>query len=87
MELHCEDFLNSLSERAIALSNRVLEHLNTIFRADCNRIAASFEEISRKTLTAPNNVEEMVALQKFIDETRSVTMRSLEEAVDEAKKR
>ncbi|KAJ3181753.1 Dynein heavy chain 7, axonemal [Geranomyces variabilis] len=86
-ELHCEEFINSLSERATELSNQILEHLGANFRQDCNQITLQFENISKSMLTAPNNVEEMVALQKLIDNTRNVTMRSLEESVDEAKKR
>ncbi|TPX68902.1 hypothetical protein SpCBS45565_g02819 [Spizellomyces sp. 'palustris'] len=87
VELHCEDFINTLSERAITLSHNILDHLNSIYRTDCNQIIASFEAISKRMLTTPSNVEEMVALQKFIDETRTVTMRSLEELVDGAKRR
>ncbi|TPX60044.1 hypothetical protein PhCBS80983_g02063 [Powellomyces hirtus] len=86
-ELQCEEFINALSARATDLSNVILEHMGTTFRQDCNNITLSFENISKSMLTVPSNVEEMVALQKLIDNTRTVTMRSLEESVDEAKKR
>lgn len=35
----------------------------------------------------PTNVEDMVGLQKFIEQTRQVEMKSLEDQVDEAKRR
>ncbi|KAI9090456.1 dynein heavy chain and region D6 of dynein motor-domain-containing protein [Phlyctochytrium arcticum] len=87
IELHCEDFINALSDRAMQLSNTILDRLNSSYREDCNNISHMFEDISKKMLTSPTNVEDMVALQKFIDETRDVTMRTLEESVDEAKRR
>ncbi|KAI8819310.1 dynein heavy chain and region D6 of dynein motor-domain-containing protein [Fimicolochytrium jonesii] len=86
-ELQCNDFINSLSERAFDLSSIILNNLGVLFREDCNKITASFEKISKTMLTPPTNVEEMVGLQKFIDTTRTVTMRTLEDQVDEAKKR
>ncbi|KAJ3012302.1 Dynein heavy chain 7, axonemal [Thoreauomyces humboldtii] len=87
LEVQCEEFINALSDRATDISNLILDHLRATFRQDCNQITLSFEGISKSMLTAPSNVEEMVTLQKFIDSTRNVTMRSLEESVDEAKKR
>nr|KAJ3423148.1 Dynein heavy chain 7, axonemal [Polyrhizophydium stewartii] len=50
-------------------------------------LIASFEEMAKRITTMPANVEEMVALQKFIDTSRNVSMKTLEEAVDEAKKK
>jgi dynein heavy chain len=43
--------------------------------------------MSASLLATPNNVEEMVNLQKCLDQSRSVQMRNLEDNVDEAKRR
>ncbi|KAJ3286989.1 Dynein heavy chain 7, axonemal [Borealophlyctis nickersoniae] len=87
VELHCDEFIRDLSDRAMALANKVLDKMAADNRSSISSITSSFEEIATKVLTTPTNVEEMVQLQKFIDHTRTVTMRGLLDAVDEAKKR
>lgn len=52
-----------------------------------SRVCKSFEEVSIRILQLPTNVEEMVGLQTFIEKTRLVEMRAMEDQVDEAKKR
>ncbi|KAI8853125.1 dynein heavy chain and region D6 of dynein motor-domain-containing protein [Chytridium lagenaria] len=50
-------------------------------------ICQAFEEIAAVLLTAPTSVQEMVNLQKAMENSRNVTMRTLEDSVEEAKKR
>ncbi|RKO94242.1 dynein heavy chain and region D6 of dynein motor-domain-containing protein [Blyttiomyces helicus] len=87
VELHCDEFLRDLSDRSLALALKILDRLAHDNRQSNTMVISSFEEIARTILTVPNNVDEMVALQKFIDTTRNVTMRKLEDSVEEAKKR
>ncbi|KAJ3048328.1 Dynein heavy chain 7, axonemal, partial [Rhizophlyctis rosea] len=87
VELHCDEFIAALSDRAMTLANRVLDKMAEDNKGKVSGVITQFEEIANKVLTMPNNVEEMVGLQKFIDHTRTVTMRGLEDSVEDAKKR
>ena len=51
------------------------------------RICAKFEEISNALLLIPSNVTEMVNLQNCIDQVKNVEMKTLEELVEESKRR
>ena len=87
IELQCADFLRDLSDRAMGLSNRILEKMATDYRATNNALIASFEDITKKLTTLPNNVTDMVALQKLIEQVRNVSIKALEDSVEEAKKK
>ncbi|KAJ3217583.1 Dynein heavy chain 7, axonemal [Dinochytrium kinnereticum] len=87
VELHCDDIIRDLSDRAFGLANRILEKMAIENRVVNQSICQSFEEISSVLLTVPSNVTEMVNLQKAMENSRNVTMRTLEDAVEEAKKR
>ncbi|KAJ3181585.1 Dynein heavy chain 7, axonemal [Gaertneriomyces sp. JEL0708] len=87
VELHCEDFITSLSDRAMGLSNRILGHFMVVYKRDCEELMKNFEGLAERMLTPPDGVEEMVKLQKFVDDSRRVAMRQLEEKVEDGKKR
>ena len=87
IELQCAEFINVLAERAVGLANRIVEKMAASNRALHADIIKKFEETSKTLLTCPQNVEEMVNLQKYIDAARTVSMKALEDQVDEAKKR
>lgn len=87
VELQCADFITNLSERAVGLSIRIVEKMGASNRALNAEIIKSFEAMAKSIATVPANVEEMVALQTYIDTTRSVTIKTLEEQVEEAKKK
>ncbi|KAJ1549535.1 Dynein heavy chain 7, axonemal [Cladochytrium tenue] len=87
IELHCEDLIKDLSDRAMQQANRILEKMTQDSRDWNAGICQSFEEMAASLLTIPSNVTEMVALQKSIDHGRNVTIKSLEEAIEESKKR
>ncbi|KAJ2994003.1 Dynein heavy chain 7, axonemal [Globomyces sp. JEL0801] len=87
VELYCADFINALAERAIHLSNRIIDKMGADFRATNTEVINTFEDMAKKITTMPTNVEEMCALQKFIDNSRNVSMKNLEEIVDESKKK
>ncbi|KAI9203090.1 dynein heavy chain and region D6 of dynein motor-domain-containing protein [Polychytrium aggregatum] len=87
IELHCDEFLHALADLALALANKILEKMAIDNRVLNQGVVKIFEDIAAKMLTVPESVEEMVNLQKLIDNTRNVAMKSLEESVDEAKKR
>jgi hypothetical protein len=50
-------------------------------------LCKSFEEIASTLLSTPTNVAEMVALQKAIEHAKTVSIKMLEESIDDAKKR
>ncbi|KAI8929016.1 dynein heavy chain, N-terminal region 2-domain-containing protein [Entophlyctis helioformis] len=87
VELHCSDFIRDLADRAMSLANRILEKMAMDYHAANNTLIMAFEEMAKKITTMPANVEDMVSLQKYIDQTRSVSMKTLEDAVEEAKKK
>ncbi|KAI9347975.1 dynein heavy chain and region D6 of dynein motor-domain-containing protein [Zopfochytrium polystomum] len=87
VELHCDELIHDLSDRALQQANRILEKMAFESRALNAGICQQFEEMAASLLTTPSNVAEMVDLQKAIDHGRNVSMRNLEEAVEEAKKR
>ena len=87
IELVCSEFVNSLAERAVGLATRITDKIGTKNRQACAEIIARFEEISRILATTPSNVEEMVALHKYIETTKNQLTKSLEEQVDDAKKK
>ncbi|KAJ3227682.1 Dynein heavy chain 7, axonemal [Clydaea vesicula] len=87
IELYCEDFLKDLSDRAQYQAHLILEKLSIDNKTTNLGVCKTFDKISEKILTLPTNVEDMVNLQKFIDKVRHTEMRSLENEVEEAKKR
>ncbi len=87
VELACSDFITALSERAVALSMRIVEKMGASNRAANAEIIKAFEEMAKMVTGIPQNVEEMVTLQKYMDSARNATLRNLEEQVDEAKKK
>lgn len=87
VELQCAEFLQSLSERAIGLSVRITESLGIVNRASNAEIVKMFEELTKNITAVPSNVEEMVALKKFMDYSRVATLKKLDDSVSEAKKR
>ncbi|KAJ3371980.1 Dynein heavy chain 7, axonemal [Kappamyces sp. JEL0680] len=87
VELSCSEFITALSERAVALSMKVVEKMGSSNRSANAEIIKVFEEMARKVTSPPETVEEMVSLQKYIDGARSNLLRNLEEQVDEAKKK
>ncbi|KAJ3389327.1 Dynein heavy chain 7, axonemal [Entophlyctis sp. JEL0112] len=87
IELHCDELIHDLSDRSMHLANRILDRMASDNRAVNQQICQAFEDISNSLLAVPNTVAEMVNLQKCLDTSRTVTMKALEESVDEAKKR
>ncbi|TPX70976.1 hypothetical protein CcCBS67573_g06369 [Chytriomyces confervae] len=87
IELHCDDLIHDLSDRAMFHANKIMEKMAFDNRIINSQICQSFEEMAASLLAIPNTVAEMVALQKCLETSRSTTMKSLDEAVDEAKKR
>ncbi|KAJ3105677.1 Dynein heavy chain 7, axonemal [Phlyctochytrium planicorne] len=87
VELHCDEMIKELSDRALGLANKILERMAFENRIVNQGICQSFEDIASALLTAPSNVQEMVNLQKTIENSRNVTMKGLEDSVEEAKKR
>ncbi|KAJ3073863.1 Dynein heavy chain 7, axonemal [Podochytrium sp. JEL0797] len=87
IELHCDELIHDLSDRSMQLANRVLEKMALDNRVINQQICQSFEEIAANLSAIPNSVADMVNLQKCLDTTRTVTMKVLDESVDEAKKR
>jgi dynein heavy chain len=51
------------------------------------KMIKAFEVITEKSLKKPNNIDEMVALQKYLDQVKSVEMRDLDDQVEDARKR
>ena len=87
IELQCSEFINALADRAVGLANRIVEKMGSFNRAINADIVKKFEEISKILLALPQNVEEMVNLQKYIDSARAVALKALDDQVDDAKKR
>ncbi|KAJ3091162.1 Dynein heavy chain 7, axonemal [Quaeritorhiza haematococci] len=87
VELHCDEFIRDLADRALACANKFLEKIAGDNRIANASICKSFEDMSRKLLTVPTTVEEMVNLQKYADKAKTVEMKALEESVEEAKRR
>ncbi|OAJ39728.1 hypothetical protein BDEG_23556 [Batrachochytrium dendrobatidis JEL423] len=87
VELQCADFINELAERAHGHANRILDKMTLDYHNTNAELINSFEDMARKITTMPSNVEEMVALQKFMSTTCSVITKSLEDAVEEAKRK
>ncbi|KAI8803834.1 dynein heavy chain and region D6 of dynein motor-domain-containing protein [Cladochytrium replicatum] len=87
VELHCDEFLQDLSGRAISLAGRIMDKMALQRKVHSEGIIKSFEEIAAKIVTTPNTVEEMVELQKFVERARNADMQTLEEQVEESKKR
>ncbi|KAJ3108807.1 Dynein heavy chain 7, axonemal [Phlyctochytrium bullatum] len=65
----------------------VVEDARANLRASLQSICQAFEEMSASLLSVPTNVQEMVHLQKIAENSRAVTLKSLEDSVEEAKKR
>ncbi|KAI8615245.1 dynein heavy chain and region D6 of dynein motor-domain-containing protein [Chytriomyces sp. MP71] len=87
IELHSDELIHDLSDRAMQLANKVLEKMGFDNRIINSQICQNFEEMSTNLLAVPSTVAEMVTLQKCLDASRTTMMKSLDEAVDEAKKR
>ncbi|KAJ3193186.1 Dynein heavy chain 7, axonemal [Irineochytrium annulatum] len=87
VELHCDELIHDLSERAMSIAIRILEKMAADNRVVNQGICQSFEEMAATLQTTPMNVAEMVRLQKSLEHSRNVAMKSLEESVEEAKKR
>eukprot|EP00842_Homolaphlyctis_polyrhiza_P003265 jgi/Hompol1/393/HPOL_001324-RA len=87
VDLQCGDFIRDLADRALGLANRVLEKMAVDYHSANAHLISQFEEMAKKITTMPSNVDEMVNLQKYIDTSRNTSMKALEEAVDEAKKK
>ncbi|KAJ3254160.1 Dynein heavy chain 7, axonemal [Boothiomyces macroporosus] len=87
IELHCNEFITSLSDRAVYLSNRIIEKMGIDNRNINQEIILAFEEMAKRITSMPNNVEEMCNLQKYIDTSRNTTLKALEEQVDDSKKK
>ena len=47
----------------------------------------AFEVIAEKALKKPTNIDEMVALQKYIGHIKATEMRDLDDQVEDARKR
>jgi dynein heavy chain len=87
IDLNCGELITNLADRAVALAGRLVERMGLEYQETCQMIIDQFQSISNTVTTMPNDVEEMCALQKFIDEARSTKMKKLDENVEEAKKK
>ncbi|KAH6585966.1 hypothetical protein BASA50_000909 [Batrachochytrium salamandrivorans] len=85
--MECGDFIHDLANRARGHANKILEKMSLEYRNTNTELITAFEEMSKKLTTIPTNIEEMVSLQKYLDTSRTTSMKALEDAVDEAKKK
>lgn len=86
-QLNGEQFIKDLAERAIVLAGQILEKMAGDNRATNANTIAEFETVAAKLLREPNGVEELVTLQKSLENSRAVELKILEESVEEARKR
>jgi len=87
IELQCDELLKDLTVRALNLSNKVLQFMSEENRKLNQEICDEYAEIAKKLVIVPNNVEEMVLLQNFLDNVKNIQIRELDEKIDEAKER
>jgi dynein heavy chain len=87
VELQCGDFIQSLADRAVGLANRIVDRMAVSYKELNDKIIVQFEQMAKIVQQMPTTVDEMCNLQKFMDSTRLVQMKAMEEQVDEAKKK
>ncbi|ORX87075.1 hypothetical protein BCR32DRAFT_215666 [Anaeromyces robustus] len=87
IELQCDDLLKDLTSRALSLSNKILQFMSEENRKLNQSICDEYAEIARKLVIVPNNVEEMVLLQNFLDNVKNIQIKELDEKIDRAKER
>lgn len=87
VELQCGDFIQSLADRAVGLANRIVDRMSISFKELNDKIIYQFEQMAKIVQQMPTTVDEMCNLQKFMDSSRLIQMKALEEQVDEAKKK
>ena len=86
--IHQEELIKAIYEKCtLGLVSMVTEKVSRDNIEMNLKMIKAFEVITEKSLKKPNNIDEMVALQKYLDQVKSVEMRDLDDQVEDARKR
>ena len=75
-EIKSDELAHALSKRAENLVSRLLQRAQSEHFDSMNLVINEYECIAKKALQTPANTEELIALQEYIDLTKSDTIDS-----------
>ncbi|KAL7748727.1 hypothetical protein RI367_005881 [Sorochytrium milnesiophthora] len=82
-----EDLIRTLSEKLLSLAGRITEKMAQDNITANVSVSSKFESMVTRLTSKPANVEDMIALQKYLEKARGDEMVTLEREVDGARKR
>lgn len=85
--LNCNEVNQELSERAERLAYRMIKFVVDENRDKNRGLCKAYDEISDKVQEMPDNTSDLVALTQFLENASTVTVVSLQNAVDKAGER
>jgi dynein heavy chain len=85
--IHEEELVKNIADRCQSLVTLVMEKVSKDNHDANLKMCKQFEQIAEKALKKPENIDEMVLLQKFLEQVKNTDMRDLDDQVEDARKR